>query len=94
MKTILCYGDSNVRGVIPEPANERKPLTKRYPKNKRWTGLLQKILGEVNKERLEKEKYTYEENNNWQEFFHRFFCHSERSRFNWESRRISYRKTL
>ena len=46
MKTILCYGDSNVRGVIPERAIDRQMLTTRYPKNKRWTGLLQKKLGE------------------------------------------------
>lgn len=46
MKTILCFGDSNVRGVIPELHSERRTLTKRYPKNKRWTGLLQKLLGE------------------------------------------------
>lgn len=46
MKTILCYGDSNMRGVIPEPASARKTLTQRYPKNKRWTGLMQKMLGD------------------------------------------------
>ena len=46
MKTILCYGDSNVRGVTPEPLDERTGLTKRHIKNKRWTGLLQIKLGE------------------------------------------------
>jgi lysophospholipase L1-like esterase len=46
MKTILCYGDSNVRGVTPEPLDERTGLTKRYIKSKRWIGLLQIKLGE------------------------------------------------
>jgi lysophospholipase L1-like esterase len=46
MKTILCYGDSNVRGVTPEPLDERTGLTKRHIKSKRWTGLLQIKLGE------------------------------------------------
>lgn len=45
MKTILCYGDSNVRGVIPESSKTRTGFTKRYPKHKRWTGLLQISLG-------------------------------------------------
>src|SRR6185437_534440 len=45
MKTILCFGDSNVRGVIPEPISNRMGLTKRYIKPKRWTGILQKNLG-------------------------------------------------
>lgn len=44
MKTILCYGDSNVRGVIPEKV--RGNLVKVYNKNKRWTGFLQKLLGD------------------------------------------------
>ena len=43
MKNILCYGDSNVRGVIPEKV--RSNLVKVYDKNKRWTGILQKLLG-------------------------------------------------
>ncbi|GEM_PF-5793027 len=44
MKNILCYGDSNVRGVIPEKV--RGNLVKAYDKNKRWTGILQKLLGD------------------------------------------------
>lgn len=44
MKNILCYGDSNVRGVIPEKT--RGNLVKVYDKNKRWTGILQKLLGD------------------------------------------------
>lgn len=39
MKTILCYGDSNTYGVNPYDGT-------RYPKNKRWTGILQDELGE------------------------------------------------
>ena len=38
MKNILCYGDSNTYGYIPETGL-------RYPKNFRWTGVLQKMLG-------------------------------------------------
>ncbi len=39
MKTILCYGDSNTWGY--------NPATKeRYSKEERWTGILQKELGE------------------------------------------------
>lgn len=44
MKTILCFGDSNVRGVIPEKT--RGPLVRVYDKNLRWTGILQKLLGD------------------------------------------------
>ena len=40
MKNILCYGDSNTWGFIPLTAEER------YPYNVRWTGVLQKMLGE------------------------------------------------
>lgn len=46
MKTILCYGDSNVRGVTPDPVDEKAFMPKRYTKEKRWTGILQKRLGE------------------------------------------------
>ena len=35
MKTILCYGDSNTYGLRPD-SNQR------YPREIRWTGLLQK----------------------------------------------------
>ena len=38
MKNILCYGDSNTYGYIPETGL-------RYPKNVRWTGVLQNLLG-------------------------------------------------
>lgn len=39
MKTVLCYGDSNTFGY--------EPLTgTRYPKEARWTTILQKKLGE------------------------------------------------
>lgn len=38
-KTILCYGDSNTYGY--NPLNEF-----RYPKEIRWTGCLQELLGE------------------------------------------------
>ena len=38
MKSILCYGDSNTYGF--NPVNGL-----RYPKNVRWTGILQELLG-------------------------------------------------
>ncbi len=38
MKTILCYGDSNTWGYIPGSGD-------RYPYAIRWTGILQKRLG-------------------------------------------------
>ena len=38
MKNVLCYGDSNTYGYIPETGL-------RYPKNVRWTGVLQNLLG-------------------------------------------------
>lgn len=38
MKTILCYGDSNTWGYDPK-------TTKRYPREKRWTAVLQRELG-------------------------------------------------
>ena len=38
MKTVLCYGDSNTWGYIPASGE-------RYPYEIRWTGMLQKRLG-------------------------------------------------
>ena len=38
MKKILCYGDSNTFGYVPEDGS-------RYPKNIRWTGILGEYLG-------------------------------------------------
>ena len=39
MKTVLCYGDSNTYGYDPENGM-------RYPKEKRWTFILQSLLSE------------------------------------------------
>lgn len=39
MKTILCYGDSNTYGL-------KSDLMSRYARQERWTGILQKRLGE------------------------------------------------
>lgn len=39
MKTVLCYGDSNTYGYNPSDGF-------RYPENVRWTGRLQKLLGD------------------------------------------------
>ncbi len=38
-KTILCYGDSNTWGNVPRSED-------RYPRNVRWPGALQALLGE------------------------------------------------
>ncbi len=38
MKSILCFGDSNTYGVDPVSA-------RRWPRDVRWTGLLQSLLG-------------------------------------------------
>lgn len=38
MTTIVCFGDSNTYGYNPETGM-------RYPKNIRWTGILQQMLG-------------------------------------------------
>ncbi len=41
-KRILCFGDSNTYGTIPYPfAGARK---ERYTIDKRWTGIIQKLL--------------------------------------------------
>jgi lysophospholipase L1-like esterase len=39
MKNILCYGDSNTYGLMSD-------LKSRFPRDIRWTGILQKKLGE------------------------------------------------
>ena len=41
MKTILCYGDSNTYGYNPNVGRRS-----RYHKDKRWTTILQNLLGE------------------------------------------------
>ncbi len=46
MKIILCYGDSNTWGNIAGSRNKELMLAKRFDRNIRWTGVLQKILGE------------------------------------------------
>jgi len=46
MTTVLCYGDSNLRGFVPGSFNEKTGLSLRFPKNKRWTGILQMKLGD------------------------------------------------
>ena len=46
MKSILCYGDSNTFGIDPSYTGlQGQPL--RLPREKRWTGLLQRRLGEA-----------------------------------------------
>ena len=39
-KRILCFGDSNTWGRIPGKK------FRRFPVDQRWTGILQKLLGE------------------------------------------------
>lgn len=43
-KTILCYGDSNTWGYIPSIGYFSPKM--RYPRNERWPGILQELLGE------------------------------------------------
>lgn len=46
IRSILCYGDSNLRGTIPGPALDAAGFVKpRYGKEGRWTGILQNLLG-------------------------------------------------
>ncbi len=49
MKTILCYGDSNTHGTLPIDFDLQEtpfvPGSYRLPREKRWTGILQKELG-------------------------------------------------
>lgn len=45
MKSVLCYGDSNLRGYIPGSYEEKTGLSRRFSKNERWTGILQNSLG-------------------------------------------------
>lgn len=46
MKTILCYGDSNTWGYVPGKFDLATMCMERYPRHMRWTGRLQKLLGE------------------------------------------------
>lgn len=43
MKTILCFGDSNTWGFIPESITESH--SRRHPHDVRWTGVLARELG-------------------------------------------------
>ncbi|OGT35637.1 MAG: hypothetical protein A3F11_06940 [Gammaproteobacteria bacterium RIFCSPHIGHO2_12_FULL_37_14] len=45
-KTILCYGDSNTWGYIAGKFNLQTQYMERYPRDIRWTGRLQKLLGD------------------------------------------------
>ena len=44
MKNILCFGDSNTWGFIPESITESHP--RRHPHDVRWTGVLARELGQ------------------------------------------------
>lgn len=46
MKNILCYGDSNTWGWDAKSYNPEIDLKVRYPRDIRWTGRLQKLLGD------------------------------------------------
>lgn len=46
MKTILCYGDSNTWGYAAEKFDTTTLQIERYPRNVRWTGRLQMLLGQ------------------------------------------------
>lgn len=44
MKTILCYGDSNTWGYIPQA--EPSLISQRYGRTERWPGVLRQRLGD------------------------------------------------
>src|SRR5689334_3492791 len=44
-RTILCYGDSNTWGYVPQDFTDKNITISRYPFDKRWPGILQSILG-------------------------------------------------
>lgn len=45
MKNILCYGDSNTWEFVPGSLDFTTGYMQRYPRNVRWTGRLQELLG-------------------------------------------------
>lgn len=45
MKTVLCFGDSNTWGFIPESITASHPS--RHPHDVRWTGVLARELGQA-----------------------------------------------
>lgn len=45
MQTILCYGDSNTWGFVPNSINYETFYMERFSREIRWTGILQKKLG-------------------------------------------------
>jgi len=44
--TVLCFGDSNTWGFDPESSDFAESRIARYPRHCRWTGRLQRLLGE------------------------------------------------
>lgn len=46
MINILCYGDSHTWGNIAGSRNKDFMLAKRFDRDTRWTGVLQKLLGD------------------------------------------------
>ncbi|OGT46253.1 MAG: hypothetical protein A3F17_09010 [Gammaproteobacteria bacterium RIFCSPHIGHO2_12_FULL_41_15] len=44
-RTILCYGDSNTWGYVPQNFFDKNVTISRYSREQRWTGILQIILG-------------------------------------------------
>lgn len=45
-RNILCYGDSNTWGFIPNSFDMQTLLAKRYNNKQRWTGVLRQELGD------------------------------------------------
>lgn len=46
IRNILCYGDSNTWGYIPNSFDMQTLLAKRYSNHQRWTGILRQELGD------------------------------------------------
>ena len=46
VKNILCFGDSNTWGFVPDAYNPRTSYMERYPLSIRWPGVMSRILGD------------------------------------------------
>jgi len=44
-RTILCYGDSNTWGYVPQNFSDGNYTIQRFPRDIRWPGALQNLLG-------------------------------------------------
>tara|TARA_B100000214_G_scaffold62540_1_gene40983 strand:+ start:167 stop:838 length:672 start_codon:yes stop_codon:yes gene_type:complete len=45
-KTILCFGDSNTWGFVPDAFDPETLYMERFPASKRWPGIMHQLLGD------------------------------------------------